>query len=100
MDVGSQLIERHLENAVQEILDDKAIRALKRIGEIAAKQGGETPIENYKLLGKRALIAVGAAILVAEVATSAVAYVVSSKLEEQRIEKVVRRILEEERQNQ
>ena len=55
-------------------------------------------IENYKLLGKRALIALGVVIVSVEVITSVVGFVASRKSEEQRIEKVVRRVLEEERQ--
>lgn len=95
--MASSLFERQVENAVQDLLDDKAVRFVKGVSKIAAKQGGESAIQNYQLLGKRALIVLGAAILAVQVTTSAVGFAVSRKSEEQRIERVVRRILEEER---
>lgn len=98
IEMATSLIERQVENAVQEMFDDRAVRLVRGLRRMAAKQGGESTIQNYQLLGKRALIAVGAFIVVAEVVTSTVGYVVSRRNEEQRIERVVRRMLEEERQ--
>ena len=92
------LIERQVESAVQDMFDDRAVRFVRRLSKMAAKQGGESTIQNYQLLGKRALIVLGVAVVVVEVATSIVGFVISRKSEEQRIERVVRRVLEEERQ--
>lgn len=96
--MANSLIERQVENAVQDMFDDKAVRVVKGISKMASKQGGDSVIENYQLLGKRALIAMGVAIVTIQVATSAVSFVASRKNEEQRIERIVRRVLEEERQ--
>ena len=92
------LIERQVENAVQDMFDDRVVRIVKGISRIAAKQGGETTVENYQLLGKRALIVLGVTFVTVQVVTSVVGFVTSRKNEEQRIEKVVHRVLEEERQ--
>ena len=92
------LIERQVESAVQDMFDDRAVRFVRRLSKMAAKQGGESTIQNYQLLGKRALIVLGVAVVAVEVATSIVGVVISRKSEEQRIERVVRRVLEEERQ--
>lgn len=81
------------------MFDDKAVRIVKSLSRLAAKQGGESTLENYQLLGKRALIILGVAIVAVQVTTSVVGFVTSRKSEEQRIERVVRRVLEEERQN-
>lgn len=94
----SSLIERQVENAVQNMLDDKTVRIVKGVSKIAAKQGGQSTIENYQLLGKRAFIALGIAVVGVQVAASLIGFVASRKSEEQRIERVVRRVLEEERQ--
>ena len=95
--MASSLIERQMENAVQDLLDDKAVRIVKGVRKMAAKQGGETTIENYQLLGKRTLIALGAIVVTVQVATSVIGFVASRKSEEQRVERIVRRVLEEER---
>lgn len=92
------LIERQVESAVQDMFDDKAVRFVKRISKMAAKQGGESTMQNYQLLGKRALIVLGVTIVAVQATTSIVGFIVSRKSEEQRIERVVRRVLEEERQ--
>ena len=94
----SSLLERQVESAVQDMFDDKAVRIVKGVSKMASKQGGESIFENYQLLGKRALIVLGVVIVAAQVTTSVVGFVVSRKSEEQRIERVVRRVLEEERQ--
>ena len=92
------IIERQVESAVQDMLDDRAVRAMKGISRVAARQGGESTLHNYRLLGKRALIVVGAVIVVVQATVSAAGFVMSRKSEERRIEQVVRRVLEEERQ--
>ena len=94
----SSVIERQVENAMEDLLDDKAVRVVKGISKMASKQGGDSTLENYQLLGKRAIIVLGAAIVAVQVATSAVGFIASRKSEEQRIERIVRRVLEEERQ--
>ena len=96
--MASSIIERQVENAVQDMFDDKAVRFMKGVSKMASKQGGESILENYQLLGKRALIVLGAVIVAVQLTTSAVGFIASRKSEEQRIERVVRRVLEEERQ--
>lgn len=99
--MADSLIERRVESAVHDVLDDKfddkALNVMKGISRLAAKQGGESTLENYQLLGKRVLITVGVVVVGVQLVSSAVSFVVSRKNEEQRIEKVVRRVLEEER---
>ena len=94
----NSIIEQQVQNAAQELLDDKTIKILKGVRRIASKQGRENAIENYQLLGKRTLIALGITIVAVQAVSSAVGFVVSRKSEEQRIERIVRRVLEEERQ--
>ena len=94
----SSLIERQVENAVPNMFDDKTVRIMKGVSKMAAKQGGESTIENYQLLGKRTLLALGAVIVGVQAVASVIGFVASRKSEEQRIERVVRRVLEEERQ--
>ena len=98
--MASSLIERQVENAVQDMFDDKAVRIVKGVSRMAAKQGGESTIQNYQLLGKRALIVLGVVVVAVEVTASVVGLVMSRRSEEQRIERVVRRVLEEERQGE
>lgn len=80
------------------MLGDKAARLMGVISKMAAKQGGASAIENYQLLGKRALIVAGVAVGGVYVAVSVVGFVIARKNEERRVERVVRRVLEEERQ--
>ena len=96
--MASSLIERQVESAVQDMFGDKTVRIMKNVSKMASKQGGESVLENYQLLGKRALIVMGVAIVAVQAVTSVVGFVASRKSEEQRIERVVRRVLEEERQ--
>lgn len=99
-DLAHSLFERQMENALQSVFDDKAARIMKSIRKMASKQGGESTLENYQLLGKRALITFGVVIITVEIATSVIGFIASRKSEEQRIERVVRRMLEEERQKE
>ena len=98
--MAGTFIERQVESTVQSMLGDKAARIVKRISKMAEQQGGESVVENYQLLGKRALIALGVVIVAVEVTASAVSFVISRKGEQQRIERIVRRVLEEERQKE
>lgn len=91
-------VERQIEDAVQGMFDDKAVRFMKGVSEMAAKQGGASTAENYRLLGKRALIALGGAVVAVQVTTSLVGLLASRKSEEKRVERIVRRILAEESQ--
>ena len=94
----TSIVEQQVQNAAQELLDDKTVKILKGVRRLASKQGGDNAIENYQLLGKRTLIALGITIVAVQAVSSAVSFVVSRKSEEQRIERIVRRVLEEERQ--
>lgn len=96
--MNDSLIERLMENALRDVFGDKAKSIVKSFSRMAAKQGGESTIENYQLLGKRALVAFIAALVAAQAVSSVVNYVISRKNEERRMEKVARRVLEEERQ--
>ncbi len=96
--MAGTLIDRQIENAVQSMFGNKAVRIVKSIGRMAEQQGGDSIIDNYRLLGKRALVAFGVVIVAVEVTTSVVSFVISRKGEEQRVERIVRRVLEEERQ--
>ena len=94
----TSIVEQQVHNAAQELLDDKTVKILKGVRRLASKQGGENVIENYQLLGKRTLIALGITIVAVQAVSSAVSFVVSRKSEEQRLERIVRRVLDEERQ--
>lgn len=94
------LIEQHIENVVHDAIGDTAMNVVKRVSALAAKQGGQTSIENYQLLGKRALIAIGVAIVAVQVVTSVAGLKISRKMEEKRIEETVRRVLAEERERE
>ncbi len=96
--MASSLLERQLESAVQNVFDDKAVRIVRGINKIASKQGGDSALENYQLLGKRALIVLGVTIVAVQLTSSVISFVVSRRSEEQRIERIVRRVLEEEQQ--
>ncbi|MDO5117382.1 MAG: hypothetical protein Q4D34_02730 [Eggerthellaceae bacterium] len=98
--MSSSLIERQVENVVQDVFDDKAVRIVKGISKLAAKQGGESTMQNYKLLGKRALIALAVVVVAVQLTSSAVGFMMSRKNEEKRIEQVVHRVLDEERQKE
>ncbi len=96
--MASSLLERQLESTVQNVFDDKAVRIVRGINKIASKQGGDSALENYQLLGKRALIVLGVTIVAVQLTSSVISFVVSRRSEEQRIERIVRRVLEEEQQ--
>ncbi|MBE6473542.1 MAG: hypothetical protein E7Z99_08260 [Coriobacteriaceae bacterium] len=96
----NSLIERQMESAVQDMFDDRAVRFFKGLRKIASRQGGESTIHNYQLLGKRALIAAGITIITVQTVGSIVGFVISRKNEEKRVERIVRRVLEEERQKE
>ena len=89
-----------MERQIESMVGDKAARIMRHINRLAAKQGGETAIENYRLLGKRAFVVLCVAFATVQIATSAVGFVISRKSEEQRVERIVRRVLEEERQEE
>lgn len=91
------MVESQIEKTIREYMGDDALRVLQSVGKVAAKQGGASTLENYQLLGKRALIALGAALAVASIATSIGGLVLSRVSEKKRVEKLVRQILEEER---
>ena len=91
------LMERQIESTLYDMFGDKAVRLMGVVNKMAAKQGGESTIENYQLLGKRALIVAGVAVGVVYVTVSAVGFVMARRSEERRVERVVRRVLEEER---
>jgi len=95
--MASSFIERQMENAMRNMFDEKGARLVRFVSKIAAKQGGETAIENYQLLGKRVLTTVGIAVVVVEATVSAIGFIVSRKSEQQRMERVARRVFEEER---
>ena len=97
--MAGSLIERQVENAMWEMFDDKAARFMRVVSRLAAKQGGASTAENYQLLGKRVLIVAGVVVVVVQVTTSVVSFVASRKSEEQRMERVARRVFAEESEN-
>ena len=91
--MASSFIEQQIEN----IVGDKTVRIIKGVNELAAKQGGETAVENYQLLGQHSLIALGVAVVAIQIAAVTISLTMSRKAEERRVERIVRRVLEEER---
>ena len=96
----NEIVERQIESAVHDAVGEKAVQIMRFIGKFASKQGGDSAIENYQLLGKRALIVAGVAIIAIEATTSVVGLVISRKSDEQRMEKIARRVYEEEAQKE
>ena len=97
MDMINALVERQLANAVQSVGGERAVRALKSLSKLAARQGGANALENYQLLGKRAAVVGGVALAVVQVGGLAAAVAISRRNEQRRIEKTVRKVLAEER---
>jgi hypothetical protein len=93
-------VQNAFQKAVTDAVGSKAIQIIQGIDKIASKQGGKTEAENYKLLGRRVLIVAGVALVAVRTVTWIGGTIVSRRLEEQRVEKIVRRILEEERQKE
>ena len=98
--VEKAIIERKVEDLVSDVFDETTARVMKGVNKLASLQGGETMVENYKLLGKRTLIVIGGVIVVANLATTIVGHYLSRKNEEKRVEKIVRRVLDEEREKE
>ena len=90
------LMERLMENALQDKINNSLVRIVKSVNKMADQQGGGSAVENYQLLGKRVIIVLGVGAVVVQV----VGYVVSRRREDQRIERIVRRVLEEEREKE
>ena len=90
--------ESKIESALRFALGDKTVSIMESINELAARQGGASIAENYQLLGKRALIVFGVVVIVVQATSSTISYIIARRSEDKRIEKIVRGILEEERQ--
>ena len=91
-----KLVEHGIENAVDNLLDDKTARIVKTVGKAAVKQAGKSIKENNHLIGKKTLVVAGAAIVVAQAAATAIGLVVLHKAQEKRMERVVRKVVREE----
>lgn len=91
------LVEKQVEVMAHEVGGDKAVQLMQAVSKLAAKQGGETMLENYQLLAKRALIAAGITVVAIQAVAGIVGHFTARKREEQRVEQIVRRILAEER---
>ena len=96
-----KFLSTHLEDrigaAINELAGDKAAMVLSSIAKVAAKQGGSSMAENYQLLGKRAAIGIGVALLAVNTIGWIGGTIISRRREEKRIEETVRRVLAEER---
>lgn len=93
-------IEGAIQNALHETFGDDAIQIVQRVNKIAERQGGKNLVENYQILGKRVLIVAGVAVVGISAATWIGRTIIARRLEAARVEKIVRRILEEERAKQ
>ena len=96
----NDLVEQRIVSAVNEALGERAVKVLKGVYSLASKQGGGNAVENYQILGKKALVVAGVVVVVIQVATWVGGTVISRRLERRRIEQTVRRVLEEERQRE
>ena len=96
----SKIVEHGIENAVDELFDDKTAHIVKTVGKVAVKKAGEKitekGIQGTLQVGKKALIVLGAVIVTAQVATTAVGLVLLHKAQDKRTERIVRKVLEEE----
>ena len=93
-------VEKWIERAVSDALGPKAMRFMRGLDKLASLQGGSNAVENYQLLGKRALIVGGAVLTVVQIGGLAAIVAISNKSEKRRIEKAVRKALAEERRNE
>ena len=93
-------VEAHIERTIKDAIGDKAVRVFRHVKKLAAKQGGESALENYQLLGKRTLIVFGVALVTVNAAVSAVSFIASRKSERKRVEAIVRQVMEEEKQKE
>ena len=98
--MGNTMIERQIESVVQDVVSDNVSKLMRGISKVAAMQGGKSTIENYQLLGKRALVVAGVAFTVVQVVTWVGSTVVARRMEKKRIDEAVRRALAEERARQ
>ena len=98
----SKIVEHGIENAVDELFDDKTARIVKTVGKAAVKKAGEKitekGVQSTLQVGRKALIALGAVVVTVQVATTVIGLVVLHKAQDRRTERIVRRVLEEENQ--
>ena len=91
------LVEKQVEAAVRDALGSNGVKLVKGLRKLAERQGGANPVENYQLLGKRAAIGLGAAVLAVNVGGAIVGSVLSRRSQKRQIEKAVAEALERER---
>ena len=91
--IENALIERQMENALQKVFH-KAVRIAKGVSRMT---GGELSFQNFQLPSKRTLVVAGVSIIAVQVAASAIGTMISRRREDQRIERIARRVVEEER---
>ena len=94
------MVKACIKNQVKKARGEKAIGVIKQVGELATTQNDGSTVDNLLSFGKRALVVTVVAVVATQVVVAAVGTVVAHKAEEKRVEKIVRRILEEERQEQ
>ena len=93
-------IKNAVQNALHEAFGDDAAQIAQTVNELAERQGGRNIAENYQLLGKRALIVAGVAIVGIQAVVWVGRTVIARRAEAKRVERIVRRVLEEERAKQ
>ena len=92
----STLVEAQIEQVVKDSLNQSVSRVFRTVKWLAARQGGRSFIENYQLLGKRALIVFGTAFVTFNVVVGVSSRIIARRNEEIRMRKIVQRVLEEE----
>ena len=93
-------IKNAVQNALHEAFGDDAAQIAQTVNELAERQGGRNIAENYQLLGKRALIVAGVTIVGIQAVVWVGRTVIARRAEAKRVERIVRRVLEEEHAKQ
>ena len=94
------IVEKQLMSWLQTTVGPQAWRVLEAVDALASRQGGATVAENYQLLGKRAAAVGGAALAVAQAGVIVGSLVFSRRRQNKRIQKAVKKALEDERRAQ
>ena len=92
----SSLVEHQIENAVDDLFDEKTARVVKGVGKMAVKHVGKAANQGHHFLTKRPLAVLGGVIVGVQIVTAVTTIIVLRKTEDQRIERVVRAVLKEE----
>ena len=97
MALANSFIEKQIESTVRSVLGANGVKVMRLVDKIAARQGGTNIIENYQLLGKRAAVVFGTAVVVVSVGGTIISSIAYRRSQKRMIDKAVAEALERER---